>query len=89
MPLGTAIRVQLARALAETNKTDKAIETLEYVVEIDPGNGEAAVPLASIYQQMDRTQEALALLKGVAAHTPGQKDVEDYMQELESASSAG
>jgi O-antigen ligase len=89
MPLGTAIRVQLARALAETGKTDETIKTLEYVVEIDPGNGEAAVPLASIYQQMGRTQDALALLKGVAAHTSGQKDVEDYIKELESATSSG
>lgn len=83
MPLGTAIRVQLARALFATGKESEAVETLEYCIQLDQRDGSAALALADIYVQQDRTDEALALLKSVEALAPGQAGVANTIKELE------
>lgn len=83
MPLGTSIRVQLARALVATNRVAEAIEVLEYCVEIDPGGGEAALRLSNLYRQMGRTHQALEILRRVQALAPGQEGVVETIKELE------
>ncbi len=82
-PFGTAIRVQLARALLAQGKTDEAVEALEYVVRIDPSDGRAALLLAGVYQQRGKTAEALALLRAVDARLPGQAGVAEAIRQLE------
>ena len=83
MPLGTAIRVQLAQALVATGKTAEAVKTLEYCVSIDPAGGDAALALASLYRQLGQTAEALALLRSVEARAPGQPGVSGAIKQLE------
>ena len=83
MPLGTAIRVQLAQALVATGRPAEAVKTLEYCVSIDPGGGDAALPLAGLYRQLGQTDQALALLRSVEARAPGQPGVSDGIKQLE------
>ena len=66
-PYGTAIRVQLARALLNTGKTAEGIRELEYSVSIDPTGGDAALLLAQVYANQGRPAKALALLKSLEA----------------------
>ena len=47
-PFGLAIRVELARALAATDQTDRAISTLEYALRLDPTFREAISLLAEL-----------------------------------------
>ncbi|MCX6363575.1 MAG: O-antigen ligase family protein [Actinobacteria bacterium] len=82
-PYGTAVRVELARALISTGKTAEGIKELEYSVKIDPAGGQAALLLAQVYEQDGRAAEALALLKSVDALAPGQAGVAEAIQRLE------
>lgn len=82
-PYGTAIRVQLARALLGQGKTDEAVKELEYVVRIDPSGGRAALLLAATYQEQGKTVEALAVLRAVEALRPGQAGVAEAIEQLE------
>ena len=84
-PFGTAIRVQLARALLGLGRTDEAIKELTYVVRIDPRDGKAAVELAQIYAVQGKTGKALAVLRGVEAVAPGQPGVAEAIQQLEAS----
>jgi O-antigen ligase/Flp pilus assembly protein TadD len=86
MPLGTAIRVQLAQALDALGRTDEAVATLEDCMRIDAKDGNAAVHLAQIYQRQGRAAEALVLLKSVDALAPGQPKVRETIKALEAES---
>jgi len=88
MPLGTAIRVQLAHALVATGRTDEARKTLQFCLEIDPTGSEAALALASLYQQLGRTAEALAVLKSVDALAPGKDEITKAIKQLEAGGSS-
>jgi Tfp pilus assembly protein PilF len=83
-PFGTAIRVQLARALLNTGKTAEGIKELEYSVSIDPTGGDAALLLAQVYANQGKTAEAIAVLKSVEAIAPGQPGIAEAIQQLES-----
>jgi putative inorganic carbon (HCO3(-)) transporter len=83
-PYGTAIRVQLARALLNTGKTAEGIRELEYSVSIDPTGGDAALLLAQVYANQGKTAEAIAVLKSVEAIAPGQPGIAEAIQQLES-----
>lgn len=87
-PHGTAIRVQLARALLGTGKTAEAIKTLQYSVSIDPTGGEAALTLAEIYAQQGDLHKALAVLRTLEAVAPGQPGVEQTITQLEASLTA-
>ncbi|MBN1629801.1 MAG: tetratricopeptide repeat protein, partial [Thermoleophilia bacterium] len=86
MPLGTAIRVQLARALLGTGEEAEAVSTLEYCLQLDPKDGSAALTLAGIYYEQGKTAEALAVLKSVDALAPGQAGVAGTIKALEAES---
>jgi putative inorganic carbon (HCO3(-)) transporter len=87
MPLGTALRVQLAQALVATGKTAEAVKALQYCLDVDPMGGDAALALAGIYRQLGQTSEALAVLKSVEAISPGQSGIADAIKQLETAGS--
>ena len=61
---------------------------LEYVVRLDPRDGEAALALAGVYAQQKRFEEALAVLRAVEAVAPGQPGVADAIAKLEKAGAA-
>ena len=82
-PYGTAIRVQLARALLNTGKTAEGIRELEYSVSIDPTGGDAALLLAQVYANQGKTAEAIAVLKSVEAIAPGQPGIAEAITKLE------
>jgi tetratricopeptide (TPR) repeat protein len=86
MPLGTAIRVQLAKALLGTGREAEAVETLEYCLQLDQRDGSAALALAGIYHEQCRTAEALTLLRSVEALAPGQAGVAGTIEALEAES---
>jgi O-antigen ligase len=88
MPLSTAIRVQLAQALVATGNTADAVKALQYCLNIDPSDGEAALALAAIYRQLGQTAEALTILKAVDARAPGQSGIADAIKQLETELSA-
>ncbi len=83
-PYSIAVRLQLAQSLAATGDTAEAVKTLEYCINIDPTGGDAALMLASVYQQQGKVAEALAVLKSVDALAPGQPGVADAIKQLES-----
>lgn len=83
MPFATDLRERLASALVATGQTDKAIETLEYCIQLDPADGSAALTLAKLYQARGRVTEAIALLKSVEARVPGQPGVATAIKVLE------
>lgn len=83
MPLGTDVRERQAEALVALGKTEEAAEILEYIVELDPADGSAALALAELYQRSGRTDEALALLRSVEARAPGQPGVAAAIKALE------
>jgi O-antigen ligase len=82
---GPAIRVQLARALLATGKTDEAIDQLAYSTKMDPNYVEAALMLAQAYQTTGDKAKALAALKTIDAHQPGNAQVKQVMDQLKSA----
>ena len=86
MPLGTAIRVQLAKAFLGTGREAEAVKTLEYCLQLDQRDGSAALTLAGIYHEQGRTAEALAVLKSVEALAPGQAGVAGTIEVLEAES---
>ncbi|MBN1629805.1 MAG: O-antigen ligase family protein, partial [Thermoleophilia bacterium] len=83
MPLGTAIRVQLAKALVGIGKETEAVQTLEYCLQLDQRDGNAALNLAYIYHERGNTAEALAVLKSVEAIAPGQAGIANTIKALE------
>lgn len=83
MPLGTTIRVQLARALVGTGRTAEAVTALQFCLDVDPGNGEAALALSNIYRQLGQSSQALETLRAVDARKPGQTGVAEAIKELE------
>jgi len=87
-PYGPAIRVQLAEALLATGRTEQAARQLEYSLEMDPSNGEAALPLAYIYQKTGRKAKALEILKTAEALLPGQAGVAQGIASLEASAAA-
>jgi tetratricopeptide (TPR) repeat protein len=87
-PYGTALRLRLARAYLATGQTAKAVKELEYIVSIDPRDGEAALALAGVYAQQKRFEDALAVLRAVEAAAPGQPGIADAIRKLEEAGAA-
>ena len=87
-PYGTAIRVQMARALLGMDKVGRAQTLLEYTMRIDPSGGQAAVLLAQIYKNQGRYEEAIALLQAVEARSAGQPGVADFIRSLEASAAA-
>ncbi len=83
MPLGTAIRIQLARALLGTGRAAEAVDMLRVCLDLDPANGEAAIALANIYRQLGQISQALETLRAVEARLPGQPGVADAIKALE------
>lgn len=83
MPLGTTARIQLAQSLVGMGRVAEAVKTLEYCMEIDPSYGDAAYSLASLYRQLGRDEDALALLESVDARLPGQPGISEAIEELE------
>jgi tetratricopeptide (TPR) repeat protein len=82
-PYGTAIRVQLARALLNTGNKAEGIRELEYSVSIDPTGGDAALLLAQVYENQGKTAEAIAVLESVEAIAPGQPGIAEAIAALE------
>jgi Tfp pilus assembly protein PilF len=83
-PVGpTTIRAQLARALLVTGKVNEGIAELEYILEIDPLNANAALLLAQAYERTGRPDDALAVLRQVETLVPGQPGVAEAIQRLE------
>lgn len=87
-PLGTAIRVRLAQALLDTGRTAEVVTTLEYSLELDPRDGDAALSLADLYRQQGEVPKALAILRSVEALAPGQAGVRDAIRALEADTSS-
>ncbi len=82
---GPAIRIQLARALLGMGNRAEAVGQLEYCLEMDPANGEAALLLARTYAGAGKIDEALAVLKSVEALLPGQPGIAEAIQQLEAS----
>jgi tetratricopeptide (TPR) repeat protein len=82
-PHDALIRVQLARALLATGETERALEELEYTVNMDPANGEAGLLLAGTYERLGRRDEALRVLKSVESRKPGQVGITEAIDRLE------
>jgi predicted Zn-dependent protease len=81
---GPAIRVQLARALLATGKTDQAIDQLAYCTKMDPNYVEAALMLAQAYQTAGDKAKALEALKNIDTYQPGNAQVKQMMDQLQS-----
>jgi O-antigen ligase/tetratricopeptide (TPR) repeat protein len=82
---GPAIRIQLARALLATGNSAEAVAQLEYCLEMNPANGEAALPLALAYGKAAKAAEALAVLKTAEALLPGQPGVAEAIKKIEAS----
>jgi putative inorganic carbon (HCO3(-)) transporter len=87
-PYGTAIRLRLARAYLATGRTAEAVSELEYVVRIDPRDGDAALALASAYARQKRNEDALTVLRAFEARVPGQAGIADAIRRLEETGTA-
>lgn len=87
-PFGTAIRLRLARAYVGIGQASKAVSELEYVVRIDPRDGEAALALASVYAKQKRYEDALTVLRAFEARVPGQAGIADAIRRLEETGTA-
>jgi len=64
---GPAIRYQHASALWRLKQNDKAIDELEYALEMDPRFSDAVVLLSNILQEEGKTGEAKAVLEDFVA----------------------
>jgi O-antigen ligase len=82
---GTAIRVQLARALLATGQTAEALRQLEYCLQMDPANADAAWTLAQAYVRAGESAAALAVLQSVEALRPGQPGIAEGIKKLEAS----
>ena len=85
-PYGPAIRVQLARALIATGKTDEAISQLRYSVKMDPAYTEPALLLADTLAGRGNKAEAIQVLQTLNSVNPGQAGVTETIQKLEASS---
>ncbi|HSK48035.1 MAG TPA: O-antigen ligase family protein [Coriobacteriia bacterium] len=87
-PFGPAVRVEYARALANTGQTDEAAKQLEIAIELDPAYAGAGLLLAEIYESQDKLQEAVDVLKAIEARKAGQSGVAERIQALEASLTA-
>ncbi len=82
-PNGTAVRLQLVRALVGQGKNDEAMELIRATVAMDPMNSQAALMLASLLDQQGKPEEALTVLQDLEAVAPGQTGVADAIATLQ------
>ena len=82
-PYGTTVRAVLAYALLSTGKTAEGVSALEYCMQIDPRDADAALLLAQAYERIGRAADALSLLRSVEKRQPGQTGVADAIKKLE------
>lgn len=81
LPLETADqRLQAARRYKQLEDYPRAKAQYERVLQDDPANLEARFHLGEILYRCHRSQEALALLKQVAAQAPRYRNVADLVQ---------
>jgi tetratricopeptide (TPR) repeat protein len=82
-PHDPLIRVQLARALLKTGRTAVALRELEYTLDMDPADGEAALLLAATYERLGRLEDAVAILEAAESRMPGQTGIAEAIERLE------
>ena len=70
-PDSVATGMLLARLLCADGRFKHATEILARVLELDPGNSDAVTILASAYTEAGEFQQALKLMIGLIAKTPG------------------
>ena len=87
-PFGPAIRLEYARALANTGKTDEAVKELEYAMSLDSAFASGGLLLSQIYVSRGDNQAALELLKSIDARKPDQPGIAEQIQTIEASINA-
>jgi len=77
---------QLGVLLIADRKVDQAAEAFRRALTLDPNYANAAYMLALIHGEKGETREAIALLKGVLALNPDNRDVAERLKALEQGS---
>ncbi|MCL2503930.1 MAG: O-antigen ligase family protein [Coriobacteriia bacterium] len=87
-PFGPAVRLEYARALANTGKTDEAVKELEYAMSLDSAFASGGLLLSQIYVSRGDNQAALELLKSIDARKPDQPGIAEQIQTIEASINA-
>ena len=69
-PGNTAVLMELADAYIYTGKPDRAVETYEQVLAVDPGYSEARYMIAYIYYNKNENDQAIAKLQELIEKDP-------------------
>lgn len=69
----------LARAYERENKQDKAVETYEKAVSLEPDRDDLKNRLAGSYVIIGQTDKAIQILEEVIGKTPGNKEAHYYL----------
>ena len=88
-PYGPAVRVEYARALLATNRTQEAIKVLEDAWAMDNANADAGEMLAQQYKATGRLADAIKVLKAIQAVNGTDQNLAPMLQQYEASATTG